>query len=102
MASDRDRGSRSGLGHVIVGERLDGERFVSGRFLIFDDGENGEDLFEGVVDENKDGEEEDEVGEEYESRPVGELLKLIAKIRLWHVIAPHKQRSSGRQHIESL
>lgn len=50
MASDRDRGSRSGLGHVIVGERLDGERFVSGRFLIFDDGENGEDLFEGVVD----------------------------------------------------
>jgi hypothetical protein len=30
------------------------------------------------------------------------LLKLIAKIRLWHVIAPHKQRSSGRQHIESL
>lgn len=40
--------SASGLGHAIVGKRLDGERSVSGRLLIFDDGENGEDLLKSV------------------------------------------------------
>lgn len=50
MASDNSGTSSSRLGHIIVGERLDGERFVDRRLLIFDDSENGEDLFESVVD----------------------------------------------------
>lgn len=44
----RSRGNTRRLGDVVVGDRLDGERCVSGRLLIFDDGEDGEDLFKGV------------------------------------------------------
>jgi hypothetical protein len=47
--SDRNIGRVNGLGHVVVGDRLDRERSVSGRLLIFDDGENREDLFESVL-----------------------------------------------------
>jgi hypothetical protein len=50
VAGDDSGTSSSGLGHIIVVEGLDGERFVDGRLLIFDDSENGEDLFESVVD----------------------------------------------------
>jgi hypothetical protein len=50
VASDNSGTSSSGLGHIIVGEGLDSERLVDRRLLIFDDSENGEDLFESVVD----------------------------------------------------
>jgi hypothetical protein len=49
LTGDRSGRSTRGLGYVIVGERLDGERSVSGRLLIFDDGENREDLLESVL-----------------------------------------------------
>lgn len=47
--SDRNIGRVNGLGHVVVGDRLDRERSVSGRLLIFDGGENRKDLFESVL-----------------------------------------------------
>jgi hypothetical protein len=98
VASDNSGTSSSGLGHIIVGERLDGERFVDRRLLIFDDSENGEDLFESVVDKKESREEDEEVGDEDEGRPVRELTDLMAQVWRRHVIAPHKQRTSVGKH----
>jgi hypothetical protein len=91
------------LGHVVVGgERLDGKRSVSGRLLIFDDGENGEDLFESVRAEDKDWDKEKEVGQKDVERPVRKLVNLMAKIWLGHVIAPHERHGRLGNHDEQL
>lgn len=90
--SDRNIGRINGLGHVVVGDRLDRERSVSGRLLIFDDGENREDLFESVLAKNHNRNEEDEVGHKDKERPLRKLVELMAEIRLGHVIAPHERR----------
>lgn len=90
--SDRNIGRVNGLGHVVVGDRLDRERSVSGRLLIFDDGENREDLLESVLAKNHNRDEEDKVGHKDKERPLRKLVELMAKIRLGHVITPHERR----------
>lgn len=43
-------------------------------------------------------EEDEEVGDKDEGRPVRELADLMAQVWRRHVVAPHKQRTSVGKH----